>query len=197
MIARHLAHPRGFFGRFVGLLMNRHNARINSFALESLGVQFSDRVIEIGFGGGVTLARLLEAADHLTGVDISVEMVKQAQAKFRTEVETGRADFLIGSIEAMPLKSDHFDKACSVNTVYFWRSLSEGAMEIRRVLKKDGVLALGFLPGEAMERLGFPKDVFTFRSVEDVKDALEQAGFAAIEVRRPALDAAWVVILAR
>lgn len=197
LIARHLAHPRGVFGRFVGGLMNRYNGRINRFALELLGAGSSDRVVEIGFGGGVTLAPLLESAAHLTAVDRSRDVVEWARARFRTMVDAGRAEFRVGEVEALPLESGQFHKACSVNTVYFWRSLPEGAREIRRVLRKDGLLALGFLPGEAMARLGYPEDIFSFRAVDDIRDALKQAGFGAVEVRRPGPDTAWVVIVAK
>ncbi|WP_050043648.1 class I SAM-dependent methyltransferase [Bradyrhizobium sp. LTSPM299] len=197
LIARHLAHPRGVFGRFVGGLMNRYNRRINRFALELLDVQSSDRVAEIGFGGGVTLAPLIARAAHLTGIDRSCDVVAWATERFQTAIDAGRADFRVGEIEALPLEGNQFDKVCSINTVYFWRSLGEGASEIRRVLKADGVLVLGFLPGDAMARLGFPTDIFTFRSVDDVGHALRQAGFGTVEIRRPEPRTAWNVIFAR
>lgn len=197
LIARHLADPRGVFGRIVGGLMNRHNGRMNRFALEVLDVKSSDRVVEIGFGGGVTLATLLDRAAHLTAVDRSHDVVAWARARYRAAIASGRADFRIGEIEALPLENDQFDKVCSVNTVYFWRSLPAGASEIRRVLKPGGVLALGFLPGNAMERLGYPRDIFTFRAVEEVGHALWQAGFGTVEIRRPKPDTAWNVIVAR
>src|SRR5882757_236190 len=197
LIARHAAHPRGLFGRFVGGLMNRFNSRINRFALELLDVQSADRVAEIGFGGGVTLAPLIERAAHVTGIDRSRDVVAWASARFSAAIDAGRADFRLGEIEALPLESSQFDKVCSINTVYFWRSLPEGASEIRRVLKADGVLALGFLPGEAMARLGFPQDIFTFRSADDVAHALRQAGFGTVEVRRLEPHTAWNVIVAR
>lgn len=197
LIARHLAHPRGMFGRFVGSLMNRHNGRMNRFALELLDVKSSDRVAEIGFGGGVTLAPLLDRAAHLTAVDRSQDVVAWARARYSTAIDAGRADFRVGEIEALPLESGQFDKVCSVNTVYFWRSLSAGAGEVRRVLKPGGVLALGFLPGDAMERLGFPRDIFTFRSVDDVGQALQQVGFGTVESHRPEPATAWNVVVAR
>jgi SAM-dependent methyltransferase len=176
--------------------MNRHNGQMNRFALELLGVRSSDRVLEIGFGGGVTLAPLLESSAHVTGIDRSQDVVEWAKARFRAVVDAGRAEFRTGAIETLPLKSDQFHKACSVNTVYFWSSLPEGARELKRVLRHDGRLALGFLPGEAMKRLGYPEDIFTLRSVDDVRGALKEAGFGVVEARRPGPDTAWTVIVA-
>ena len=59
-VARQLSHPKGFLGRIFGRLMNRHNANMNAFAIRQLELTSSDRVLEIGFGGGVTLQRLIE-----------------------------------------------------------------------------------------------------------------------------------------
>ena len=196
LIARHLAHPRGILGRLVGSLMNRHNGRMNRFALELLGVRSSDRVLEIGFGGGVTLAPLIESSAHVTGIDRSQDVVEWAKARFRAVVDAGGAEFRTGAVEALPLDSDQFHKACSVNTVYFWSSLPEGARELKRVLRRDGRLALGFLPGEAMKRLGYPEDIFTLRSVDDVRGSLKEAGFGVVEARRPGPDTAWTVVVA-
>ena len=59
-IARQLSHPTGFVGRIMGLLMNRLNAKLNAFVLRQLDLAPSDRVLEIGFGGGVTLPCLIK-----------------------------------------------------------------------------------------------------------------------------------------
>ena len=56
-IARQLSCPTGLFGGIMGLLMNRHNAKMNRFAVRQLELKTTDRVLEIGFGGGSTYAR--------------------------------------------------------------------------------------------------------------------------------------------
>jgi len=42
--------------------MNRHSAKMNAFALLQLGPAPADRVLEIGFGGGLNLPHLLAEA---------------------------------------------------------------------------------------------------------------------------------------
>ena len=42
-------------GAAIRFLMNRHNARMNAFALRELELEPTDYVLEIGFGGGQTL----------------------------------------------------------------------------------------------------------------------------------------------
>jgi hypothetical protein len=54
-IARQLSHPFGFRGWVIGKLMNRYNARANEFAVRQLSIQPKDRILEIGFGGELTI----------------------------------------------------------------------------------------------------------------------------------------------
>jgi len=167
-IARQLAHPNGFLGRIIGQLMNRHNAKMNAFAVPMLELKASDRVLEIGFGGGVSVKSLLDAAAYVAGVDRSRDMVRRARSIFSAEVNEGRADFREGDVEALPFDAASFGKVCTVNTIYFWKSLEAGFAEIRRVLSPDGRLVVGFLPKDRMTRLGVPKDIFTLREPGEV-----------------------------
>lgn len=72
----------------MGRLMNRHNAKLNAFAVQQLNLTSSDRVLEIGFGGGVTLPLLIKQAGFVGGVDRSLDMVKRAKAIFSDAVSS-------------------------------------------------------------------------------------------------------------
>jgi len=176
--------------------MNRHNAKMNAFAVKQLEVGPADRVIEIGFGGGVTLPLLLSGASFVGGIDPSREMVEWARASFPAEVATGRADFREDRVETIPFAAASFQKACTVNTVYFWRSLVAGFAEIHRVLTPGGRVAVGFLPKEWMDRLGHPADIFTSRTSEEIVAALSVAGFRQVCIEHPEPAARWKVAVA-
>jgi ubiquinone/menaquinone biosynthesis C-methylase UbiE len=118
---------------------------------EALELSPKDRVLEIGFGGGVALASLIEGAGFVGGVDRSRQMVELAKARFSQAVREGRADFREGSVESLPLETASFEKVCTVNTVYFWKTLDAGLAEIHRVLKPGGRAVVGFLPKEKMD----------------------------------------------
>ncbi len=195
-VARQLSRPTGFLGRLMGRLMNRMNARMNAFAVRQLDLTSSDRVLEIGFGGGVTLPSLLHGAAFVAGVDRSRDVVKHAQSDYSEAVNAGRADFRVGSVEALPFESDSFGKVCTVNTVYFWSSLEAGFSEIHRVLSPGGRLVVGFLPKERMDRMNLPPDIFTPRAPGDIIAALTKAGFDGVRLERPAPTTAWNVIVA-
>jgi arsenite methyltransferase len=180
----------------MGRLMNRHNAKLNAFAVQQLNLTSSDRVLEIGFGGGVTLPLLIKQAGFVGGVDRSLDMVKRAKAIFSDAVSSGRAEFRQGTVEALPFEVSSFGKVCTVNTVYFWSSLDAGFLEIHRVLSPGGRVVVGFLPKERMDRLGMPIDIFTSRTPESVITALTSAGFTDVRVERPEPSTPWNVIVA-
>src|SRR5262245_62637828 len=101
-VARQLACPSGWGGRIIGRLMNWHNAEMNAFALQQLALAPRDRVLEIGFGGGVLLASLIAGAAFVAGVDRSRDVVEQARKNHSEAVADGRADFRHGHVEALP-----------------------------------------------------------------------------------------------
>jgi len=168
----------------MGWLMNPHNLKMNAFAVEQLEPSPADRVLEVGFGGGVALRSLVGRVSFVGGVDLSREMVEWAKAKYSTALTASRADFREGSVEAIPFGSVSFGKAFSVNTVYFWRSLDAGFTEIHRVLAPGGRLVIGFLPKEWMDRLGHPPDIFTARTPNEIVAALTACGFMHVHVER-------------
>jgi ubiquinone/menaquinone biosynthesis C-methylase UbiE len=183
-------------GAVIRRLMNRHNARMNAFAVRELQLVSSDRVLEIGFGGGVTLPALMRTAAFVAGIDRSHDVVAWARRRFAEAITTGRAAFRQGSVEALPYETATFDKACTVNTVYFWTSLDAGFAELHRVLAPRGRIAVGFLPKERMERMGMPDDIFTTRAPQEIVAALTRAGFTEATAKRPDPRTAWTVVVA-
>jgi arsenite methyltransferase len=185
LVAKQLSRPTGLGGAVIRFLMNRGNADLNSFALAQLAVEPNDRVLEIGFGGGVTLRRLLSRACFVCGVDRSDDVIAFARRRFSAAVESRTAEFKVGSVENLPVPSGTFEKALSVNTVYFWTSLEKGMDEIRRVLSPGGRVVIGFVPKIRMDRMNTPVDIFTPRTAEQLADALRKAGFTDVEIRAP------------
>jgi arsenite methyltransferase len=196
ILARQLSRPTGILGALVRRMMNRGNAKMNAFAVRQLELTATDRVLEIGFGGGVTLPSLLASSAFVGGVDRSHDVVARIRARFASEVAAGRADFREGEVESLPFETASFTKVCTVNTVYFWTSLDAGFAEIHRVLSPGGRVAVGFLPKERMDRIGFPSDIFTPRAPDDVVASLVKAGFTGARVTQPPTVRSWTVVVA-
>jgi ubiquinone/menaquinone biosynthesis C-methylase UbiE len=156
-----------------------------------------EKILEIGFGGGLALAQLIGLSQHLSGVDRSEDMVRQANSKFRKAVENGRADFRVGNVEALPFAGATFGNVLTVNTVYFWKSLEACCSEIRRVLAPGGQAVIGFMPKEHMAKKKMPADIFSLRTIDDVTAALRNAGFSETRIERPEATPEWAVVLAK
>lgn len=183
-------------GAVIRFLMNRHNARMNAFAVRQLELEPTDHVLEIGFGGGVMLPSLLKATAFVAGLDRSNDVVGWAKRRFSAQITSGHADFRQGNVELLPFDTAAFEKVCTVNTVYFWTSLEVGFAEIYRVLKPRGRVAVGFLPKERMDRMGMPEDIFTTRAPFEVVGAITKAGFRDVSITRPEPHTPWNVVVA-
>jgi cyclopropane fatty-acyl-phospholipid synthase-like methyltransferase len=81
-LAKHLGSPEGKIGKAVTAHLNKSNAGACSAAIEGLGMNAGDRVIEIGFGNGRKIPRVLSFSNDVTyfGLDISDTMVADATA---------------------------------------------------------------------------------------------------------------------
>jgi arsenite methyltransferase len=191
IVARQLSHPSGILGAIIRFLMNRGNARINAFALGKLGVTKGDRVLEVGFGGGLLLPRLVPRASLVCGLDRSRQAVAAADKRFARALREGRAEFREGAVESLPFGNGHFNKVITVNTVYFWKSLAAGFDEIYRVLSDGGLAVIGFVPKEFMDRMNMPGDIFTSRASEDITRAMSDAGFKNVRLEQSDSATKW------
>jgi ubiquinone/menaquinone biosynthesis C-methylase UbiE len=151
--------------------MARMNADCGAWVSDLLEVGPNDRVLEVGFGPGVIIQRLAElaAAGHVAGVDQSREMVEQARARNATAIRDGRVDLRHGSVENLPFDDDSFDKALAINSMQVWSQAMAGLREVRRVMKPDGRIALGFTPYSGQPNKG-------------LAEALTAAGFREAHV---------------
>jgi SAM-dependent methyltransferase len=181
------AHPRGLLGRFAGSLMARKNAAMNAACVDWLEVAPGDRLLEIGFGHGRTIAWLAERAARglVTGVDPSDTMLRQASRRNRRAIAAGRVRLERGEAARLPVADASFDKVLAANCVQFWRDLPAALAEVRRVLAPGGTLLIGIRVHDP-RRGRFASPGFREEQIEAVRRAVERAGFA--DVRAPRRD---------
>lgn len=90
-----------------------------------------------------------------------------------------------GDSAHLPYADCRFDKVYSLHTLYFWSAPAEHLREIHRVLKPDGLLAIGFAPGEdTLVRAHFPATVYRFYITDEVRGLLQEAGFSGLKMIR-------------
>ena len=184
-IARQLAQPSGLIGRrFTARWLNKANARMNQLALEQLHVAPGDRILEVGFGGGDLLERILRTnqAESVAGIDLSHDMLRVVSEKLRSHIRDRRLELKCGDIEELPFGEGEFTKLCSVNTIYFWRDPVNALAECRRVLKPQGRLILCFNSKEDMQAWPIHQHGFQLYELAEVESLLRGAGFSSIEV---------------
>jgi ubiquinone/menaquinone biosynthesis C-methylase UbiE len=136
--------PRGLLGRILGRLMTWHNAPDYKYTLQVLQPGTGDHVLEVGFGSGASVEFLAKAnpSVQIAGIDHSEEMLGMARARNRDAIQIGRMDLRVGSVMELPYDNGQFDKAFSINCIYFWDDPVRGLKELYRVLKPGGALAV-------------------------------------------------------
>ncbi|MBE9052256.1 methyltransferase domain-containing protein [Nostocales cyanobacterium LEGE 11386] len=184
-IAQQLRKPTGFFGwLFMGGLLNRGNIAANELVLQNLNLSPTDKVLEVGFGGGYLLGKITKQVrdGYVAGVDLSPAMVSRARLRFHSYIQQGFCHLHIGQVESLPFENNFFTKACTVNTIYFWSNLSSGFKEIARVLIPGGTLVVGFSHAENLRKSGLDQHDFALYTPEQVKEALISNGFTCVEL---------------
>ncbi|AOI75060.1 class I SAM-dependent methyltransferase [Burkholderia sp. NRF60-BP8] len=180
-MATHLGQPgrpRGLAGRIVGRIMRRHNRLDNVWTLSLLAIGDSDRVLEVGFGPGDAIRLATEAAPscHVAGVDHSLTMLAAAKRLNRVPIEQGRVNLALGSVDALPFPDDAFDKAFSINCIYFWPAPAHGLRELRRIVRRGGIVAITV---RDLDRA--PYDAYR---PDKLARLMSDAGFGSVAVQR-------------
>jgi arsenite methyltransferase len=181
LIARQLGHPSGIPAIFAAWLWNRRNAPLNDAVFDLLALEPTDRVLEIGFGGGYLLGRISAIVTEglLAGIDISPVMVAQCENRYRKKIEEGRLELKHAAAEALPYPSGNFTKVCSTNSIFYWQDVSRAISEIERVLVPDGSLVLCFTCKSSLEKRNFASNIQLFEA-DEIQALLTAKGFQSI-----------------
>lgn len=101
-----------------------------------------ERILEIGFGSGVTFLNLNEDYKEIYGLDLSAS-VEEVAFVFKTkQIETHLQN---GSVLSMPYEDDFFDTVLLISILEHLKSSEQirAFQEIRRVLKAGGQAIYG------------------------------------------------------
>ena len=96
-------------------------------------------VVDIASGEGYGSNLAAKKAKHVYGIDISEEAVAFAAEKYKA---TPNLNFMIGSVEAIPLESSTVDVVISFETLEHTDKHHEMMREVKRVLKPGGILII-------------------------------------------------------
>ena len=177
-IAKQFSRPNGFGGKIVSAVMNRQNRPMYEETERLLSLSASDHVLDIGCGNGYVLNMLaLRYLCVFTGIDISESAVTTAARRNHKFLKDGIMYLSCQNAETMSFANASFDKAYTINTVYFWNSLESVMAEIHRVMKPGGLFVNTIYSNETLDRFSHTQFGYKQFTAEQIKNASEYAGF--------------------
>jgi len=110
-------------------------------SLNMLGPKKYQKMLDIGFGSGIFIPELSRRCNHLHGIDVhnNIDMVEDMLRKEGLKATLSKA-----SATEIPYPSDYFDCVVCVSVLEHIRDIKCAVREIRRVVKEDGTIVLGF-----------------------------------------------------
>lgn len=170
--------PRGWVGRFVLWSMNRRHSKVTDWGLAHVQINASDTILDVGCGGGRTVAKLADAAP--TGIVYGIVVQ-------------------LASASELPFGDHTFDLVTAVETHFWWQDIGAGMREIFRVLKRGGrlVLVAEFYNGGKYAKYADRIARYTTMAVLDVgqhKALFDAAGFVDVRIDERPVNG-WICVV--
>jgi len=198
---------RAFYNKISGvydLLAERSEMPIARMGLEMLAPQPGEKILEIGFGTGRTLADLAEAVGtdgRVFGIDLSDGMVEQATARLRRKGVEGLVELVCGDAAALPYGAERLDGVFMSFTLELFDTpeIPVVLAECRRVLRQGGrslVVGLSRVRPDSLMTGIYEWTHRHFPNLLDcrpilVRRALEDAGF---QIRGERVETMWMPV---
>lgn len=167
--------------------MERGHRPVGEQAIARMRVEPDSRVLDIGCGSGWATRLLADYAfnGHVTGIDISDEMVRVARAASQTYENVS---YEVASAEQLPFTNDEFTGAFSMESLYYYRNIPKALSEIHRVMDRGGLFCAVmdlYWENEAthqwVDTLKVPVELL---SIDDYRSLFIDAGFINIRDER-------------
>lgn len=181
-----VAHPIGIWGQVTGWEMRFLNVGINQVAIEVLAPRSGDRLLEIGFGPGDTIARLTRqiTTGLIAGIDHSQTMLIQASRRNAHSIRQGLVELHQGKIWDLPYPEATFDKVFTVNSFQFWAQPEPDLEKIYRLLKPGGLVLIVVRIKDERSWLNFAGASLGKVFVERARESAIAVGFENVRVER-------------
>src|SRR6266498_2529361 len=116
-LTKQFGNPGGLIGRFIGNRMARGNVYDAQWTISLLDIQPYHRVLEIGFGPGVSTQMASEKASKgfVSGIDHSGTMVQTASQRNAAAIRSGLMELKQGDVSSLPFPDQSFDIAFSLH----------------------------------------------------------------------------------
>ena len=146
-----------------------------AWAIDTLAIAPTDRLLEIGCGPGVAALLACEKLEKgaYVGVDRSGVAIARATERNVKTIEAGRAAFVKSPFADADLGAARFDKIFAIRVNFFWQGGQRELPLIRAALKPKGRLSIVYEP---------PRKGIMAWTVKKFRENLEREGFAISDV---------------
>jgi ubiquinone/menaquinone biosynthesis C-methylase UbiE len=178
--------------------MNIRHSKVTDWGLKHISIEKHDTILDVGCGGGRTVAKLAAIATQgrVYGIDHSEASVAAARRLNKQAIATGRLEIRQSSVSHLPFPDDMFDLVTAVETHYFWPDLPADVREVLRVLKPGGkliIIAEAYKGGKHDKQMRMLAEFtnMAILSADEHRELLSKAGYSGIQVSE-GYDKGWV-----
>lgn len=181
--------PSGLLGGLVLWRMNSSHSKVTDWGLQHLSIDKQHTILDVGCGGGRTVAKLAAIAAQGTvyGIDYSSVAVTATRRMNAQSIQLGRVNVLLGSVSQLPFSDGTFDVVTAVETHFWWPDLCSDLREVLRVMKPGGTLLIiaevykNPNTAKFVKRLAAKTGLILLSAAEH-RELLEDAGYTDIRI---------------
>lgn len=182
-IEEQLRLPKGKKGSVITDKMVEMNQEVNDWLLDTIDIAPKDIILEIGFGPGYALNKLLtnNKTTLAYGIDPSPLVVTKAKRLNQKFITSGNLKLRKASSNNIPYNDNSFDVVYMANVTYFWKKPLEHLSEIYRVLKPKGKLYIYFTDPKSLKSKVSNDGIFNLYSTSDMEGIATKSQFSNVQ----------------
>ena len=127
-----------WFATPIGALVKKYESEL---VLDLLRPGCGEKILDAGCGTGVFTDDILSAGADVTGLDLSLPMLKRAGEKLKGH----SFERVLGDLASLPFSEGSFDKVVSVTALEFVEDGAGALRELSRVTRKGGCIVVATL----------------------------------------------------
>jgi ubiquinone/menaquinone biosynthesis C-methylase UbiE len=182
-IGDNFGNPQGITGILMCKIMNIMNQKLYSTILDNIRLEPNNIVLDIGFGNGYLIKKLLKKhfSPTIYGIEISGDMANFVSKKYKKYINTGQLTLLLENIEKTSFENKMFDRIITINTVYFWNDYEKCFSEINRILKYGGIFFNVIYSKDFLDRIIYTKYGFKKNTFDEILNITKENGMKIIK----------------
>lgn len=177
-LLQQVKHPTGAVGYILTKIWNNTFVAMTTWGLESVTINESDKILDVGCGGGETVNSLSKKllTGKVYGIDISDEAIKSSIERNADEIKKGMVELQTADVLNLPFEGNTFQLVTAVQTHMYWDDVSKGFREIYRVMSNESLLVIL----TEKDKIDYHMD--KYKDNESLISLLTEIGFNDVEV---------------